>query len=226
MNLERCCRQEKIEDKEDFGVTHRPFWAGYWDPWVGLSPALTLQTLQRELSSIIVPCSCCWLPLAQKKVPFCPFSVTWEEVKNPETLSKTGRPISVSGAIFPFLVTAWSRERIPVVCLYPSVLMFPRDHSRNVLRKSLWVICSMSLAEPKYLSSAPFLAAMSSAMHGNTFQIQFISSPGKLNGLLCSKTSADILGDMGKELRQALKPQILCLHWLDHGVQTCEPSTS
>lgn len=192
-----------------------------------LSPELTLQALQRDLSStIIVPCSCWWLPLAEKKVPFCPFSVTWEEVKKPQTLSKTGRQITVSGATFPFPVTAWSQERIPIVCLYPSVLLLPRDHSRNVLWKSLWVICSMSLTEQKYLGAASFLAAMSSAMHGNTFQTQCISSSSNLDGLLCSKTSSDILGYMRKELRQDLKPQIPCLRWLDHGIQTCQPSTS
>lgn len=98
--------------------------------------------------------------------------------------------------------------------------MLPRDHSRSVLRISLWVICNMSLAEPKYLRSAPFLAAMSSAMHGNAFQTQFISSPSNLDGLLCSKTSTDIVGYVRKELRQDLKPQTPYLHWLDHRVQT------
>lgn len=134
------------------------------------------------------------------------------EGKNPQTLSKTGRPISVSEAIFPSPVTAQSQERIPVVYLYPSVLMLPRDHSRSVLRISLWVICNMRLAEPKYLRSAPFLAAMSSAMHGNAFQTQFISSPSNLDGLLCSKTSTDIVGYVRKELRQDLKPQTPYLH--------------
>lgn len=142
---------------------------GYWGLWVGWSPALTLMVLQGEASTIIlVPCSGCQLPVSEKQVSFCPLYKTQEEVKNTKTLSKIRTPISVNGTIFPFPATAWSQQRIPADCIYPSVLIFPGDHSRNLLWKSLWVVCSMSFAEPKYLSSAPFLAALSSAMHGNT----------------------------------------------------------
>ena len=144
---------------------------------------LTLQVPQRELSwVIIVPCFCRWLPLAEKNILFCPFSVTREEAKNPETLFKTGRTRSVSGAIFPFLVTAWSRERIPVVCLYPPVLMLPRDRSRNIL----WNPCGSSTAgvAQNRNTTALLLSLLPWAQ-------QCIETPFKLNSFQDQVTSID-----------------------------------